>query len=57
MKLWLAMLALLTLSVSGCGPTSIPDCDPDEDLKWVPCPTGEPDTCGEWVCVPKGEAA
>ena len=50
--LWLCVLALL----AGRGP-AVPDCDPDEDLRWVPCPSGGPDTCGEWACVPKGEAA
>ncbi len=48
-----AMFALFLLS--GCGP-AVPDCDPDENLKWIPCGGQEPDTCGSWECVPN-EAA
>ena len=47
-----AALAVIALVIAGCGP-ALPDCDPDEDLRWKACPSGEPDTCGEWVCVAK----
>ncbi len=47
----LVMLALVAAPILGCGP-AVPDCDPDENLKWIPCGGQEPDTCGSWECVP-----
>lgn len=53
MKKWLVATCAALFVLAGCDPTGVPDCDPDEELKWIPCGGWEPDTCGEWMCKPK----